>query len=153
MLVYKGTVNHPIVSFLDTSETRRNWAVRMSASKKKTIGRRIRAAREYASRQSHTTISPESLAAKLHWFPTRVWEIENGILGIDSVELNSIGQALGVHPGGFFDNRGWNTWQAISEMNESSLIFAKTIEEIDPRSRRALEKVFLRTAYEPLTID
>ena len=132
MLVYKGTVNHPIVSFLDTSETRRNWADRMSASKKKTIGRRIRAARE---------------------FPTRVWEIENGILGIDSVELNSIGQALGVHPGGFFDNRGWNTWQAISEMNESSRIFAKTIEEIDPRSRRALEKVFLRTAYEPLTID
>ena len=124
----------------------------MAPIRKTAIGKRIRAAREYAGRQSQSPISPEALAAKLHWFPTRIWEMENGILGVDSLDLHSIGNALGVHPGGFFDNRSWNTWRAFSEMNESSLIFAKTIDEIDPQSRRALEKVFLRTAYEPLKI-
>jgi len=83
----------------------------------------------------------------LRWFPARIWEMENGILGVDTIELNAIAQALGVHPGGFFDTRSWATWEAISEMNDSSLIFAKTIEEIDPRSRAVLEQVFLGAAF------
>ena len=124
-------------------------ALTMAVSKKVLIGRRIREAREFASRRSQTTISPEGLAAKLRWFPSRVWEIENGLLSVDSVEICALAQALGVHPGGFFDQRNWSTWHAIAELSQSSLIFAKTIDEIDPRSRKALEKIFLQVHFEP----
>ena len=146
----KGTVKNSWVSFLDTSAYLKR-AAKMRPSGKLALGKRIRAAREFASQQAENFISPEALAAKLHWFPRRIWEIENGILGVDSTELISIGRALGVHPGGFFDDRSWLAWQAISNIDEASLIVAKTLQQTDPFSRKVLEKVIAHASIQPLT--
>ena len=114
----------------------------MSKASKLAIGRRVRAAREYAARQAQSTITQESLAARLAWFPRRIWEIENGLLSVDSVDLSLIAQELDVHPGSLFDSRSWNSWNAISTMSDSSLIFARAYEELDSNARRKLERIF-----------
>ena len=42
-------------------------------------------------------------------------------------------------------------WKAISEMQDASLIVAKTIEETDPFSRKVIEKVVSHAVIRPLT--
>ncbi len=110
------------------------------------IGRRIHLAREEAQGRNAGGIgrlTREKLAQRLGLPPRRLWEIENGLLGVDATEIALIAEALGVHPGYFFDQGPWSDWTG-NDGARSAL--AKTIGEMGAAARATLESLALYLA-------
>ena len=61
---------------------------------KQWIGQRVRLARQQASTDERVEISQEMLARRLKMHPRRLWEIENGLLAIDAVEIEGDGSYI-----------------------------------------------------------
>ena len=74
-------------------------------------------------------------------FPKRLWEIENGLLSIDALEISRIARALNVHPGFFYDQRGWSLWETNGCTNDATWILAKSINELGGEARFLLEQL------------
>ena len=110
---------------------------------KRRIARRITQARENAGQRKQCPISIEQLASQLQIFPKRMWEIENGLLSVDSIELAEIAGALGVHPGWFYGGGNWEEWSLISSPNKATMNLALSIAELDHASRNMIEKLVI----------
>lgn len=117
--------------------------LRRYSSVKRRIARRITQARENAGQRKESNITLEHLANQLQIFPKRMWEIENGLLAVDSIELAEIGSALGVHPGWFYGGGNWEEWSLISSPNKATMTLAMSISELDHASRYTIEKLVI----------
>lgn len=109
------------------------------------IGRRIQRAREEAEGRDEggaARLTRERLAQRLALSPWRLWEMENGLLGVEAAELAMIGEALGVHPGYFFDQGDWRDW-VCGDGQKPAWILARTIAELDAAPRAVLESLAL----------
>jgi transcriptional regulator with XRE-family HTH domain len=109
------------------------------------IGRRIHLAREEAQGRNaggSGRLTREKLAQRLGLPPRRLWEIENGLLGVEAAEIAMIAEALGVHPGYFFDQGPWSNWTGNDGTRPGGAL-AKTIGEMGDASRAALESLAL----------
>ena len=120
------------------------------SSVKRRIARRIRQARENAGQRKKSRISMEQLASQLQMCPKRMWEIENGLLAVDSIELAEIAGALGVHPGWFYGGGNWEEWSLISSPNNATMGLAMSISELDHASRHVIEKLIIMMGKKPL---
>ena len=112
-----------------------------SAAWKRGLGKRIALARQHASEREKLEISQAVLASRLRMFPKRLWEIENGLLSIDALEISRIARALNVHPGFFYDQRGWCLWETNGCANDATWILAKSISELGGEARFLLEQL------------
>jgi transcriptional regulator with XRE-family HTH domain len=111
------------------------------------IGRRIRLARERAGKRAadkDTSFRREDFARSVDMLPQRLWEIENGLLSVDSVELALIAQALGVHPGAFYDDLDWNNWSTKRGTRVPAWLIAKTVEDLPDKDRALVECLIMR---------
>jgi transcriptional regulator with XRE-family HTH domain len=117
--------------------------LRRYSSVKRRIARRITQARENAGQKKQCPISMDQLASQLQMFPKRMWEIENGLLAVDSIELAEIAGALGVHPGWFYGGGSWEEWSIISSPNKATMNLAMSIAELDHASRHMIEKLII----------
>ena len=117
--------------------------LRRYSSVKRRIARRITQARENAGQKKQSPISMDQLASQLQIFPKRMWEIENGLLAVDSIELAEIAGALGVHPGWFYGGGSWEEWSIISSPNKATMNLAMSIAELDHASRHMIEKLII----------
>lgn len=83
------------------------------------IGQRIRERREQlpsdTPSDSHSVLTREALARHLGIPALNVWEMENGIIGVDAALLPRLAEALHVHPGWFFDLDPLPQWIATVE--------------------------------------
>ncbi len=111
---------------------------------KRQIGRRIALARRIASKRQNREITVEALAAKLKMFPPRLWEIEEGITGIDTAELYRIGHALDMPPGWIFGQYEWANCADDPGVTMGDFILAKTINQMEPEARGALRHIVIR---------
>ena len=113
-------------------------------SLKRTMGRRIALARKIASVRENRPITQEVLAARLRMFPRRIWEIEEGILAIDTSELCRLGDVLDLPAGWFFGQFEWATCQTSEKLDMSDLVLAKTINEMDSQAKGAIHQIVMR---------
>jgi len=107
------------------------------------IGRRVHLAREEAQGRNaggSGRLTREKLAQQLGLPPRRLWEIENGLLGVEAAEIALIAEALGVHPGYFFDQGSRSDWTAGARPGG---VLARTIGEMDDTTRTTLESLAL----------
>ena len=109
---------------------------------KRRIGHRIRQARERHN-AGNQPLSQEALAARLKIYPGRIWEIENGILGIDTQELADIARELGVHPGWFYGGYTWELGRLMGDVNKNHLNLLKSITELEADSRSLIENLVM----------
>lgn len=108
------------------------------------IGRRIQMARQAkAGLGVAQRFGREGFARQVGILPARLWEIENGLLAIEGPEIAMIAEALGLHPGGLFDDRPLDIWSATAR-NTPSWMLAGTIGALAPRDRNLLEEIVLR---------
>jgi hypothetical protein len=107
---------------------------------KQWIGQRVRLARQKASTDERVEISQDVLARRLKMHPRRLWEIENGLLAIDAVEIAWIGKALTIHPGWFYDQGGWEEWRATPRRSVMWMV-ARSLGELDLPCRTVLEQL------------
>lgn len=108
------------------------------------IGRRISLARQIASKRENREITVEVLAAKLKMFPPRLWEMEEGITGIEVTELSRIGDALNMPPGWFFGQFDWMDSEGDTPLTMGDLILAKTINQMEPESKAAIQQIVIK---------
>ena len=116
---------------------------RRYSSVKRRIARRITLARENAGMRKQGPISMDLLASQLQIFPKRMWEIENGLLAVDSIELAEIAGALGIHPGWFYGGGSWEEWNLIASPNNATMNLAMSIAELDHASKYMIEKLVI----------
>lgn len=78
------------------------------------IGRRIKERREQIPSDMPTSksvaMSQEALARHLGIASFNIWEMENGIVGVDAALLARLAEVLHVHPGWFFDFEPLPRW-------------------------------------------
>lgn len=110
------------------------------------VGRRIHLAREEAGGRTEARtakLTREVLAQRMAIAPRRLWEIENGLIGIDGSEIALFAEALHVHPGYFFDDGPWTQWSLTAERRKPAWILSKTINELDRDERDLLEQLVI----------
>jgi|GEM_PF-3598913 hypothetical protein len=107
------------------------------------IGRRISLARQIASKRENREITVEVLAAKLKMFPLRLWEMEEGITGIEAMELSRIGDALDMPPGWFFGQYDWSNCADDNFLSMGDLILAKTINQMELKTKNAIQQIVI----------
>lgn len=110
------------------------------------IGRRIQVRREQmpadtpSEKQPH--MSRETLARHLDISPFTIWEMENGIVGIDVNLLARLAEILHVHPGWFFDFEPLPDWVSQVERNRFLHRMTAILTPITPVDFDIVETVF-----------